>query len=124
MHAGGGGATRTLDAYREYLQSSAAEFTVAKHGYVVSRSGWFSERSAAYLASGRPVIVQDTGFSSWLQVRHGVLPFDDPDGAVAAIASLTADYDAHCSAARGVAEEYFDSDRVLTRLLSEIEQRT
>lgn len=113
--------TRTLDDYRSFLQQSWAEFSVAKHGYVVSRSGWFSERSAAYLASGRPVVVQDTGFSSWLPCGEGVLAFDDPEGAVAAIEALAADHPGHCAQARAVAETYFDSDRVLSRLLSEIE---
>jgi hypothetical protein len=88
----------------------------------VSRCGWFSECSAAYLASGRPVIVQDTGFSTWLHADRGVLPFHDGPSAETAIASLAADYIGHCAAARGIAEEYFDSDRVLTRLLRDIEE--
>src|SRR5213075_1343881 len=69
-------------AYQRYIQGSKGEFTVAKHGYVVSRSGWFSERSAAYLASGRPVITQETGFSDWMQTGCGVLAFRTPEEAV------------------------------------------
>src|SRR5690606_15119775 len=107
------------DDYRRYIQGSRGEFGIAKHGYVVSRTGWFSERSAAYLASGRPVVVQDTGFSSWLRADGGVLPFDDFDGAVERLAELDADYEFHCRRAREVAEEHFDSDAVLTRLVED-----
>jgi hypothetical protein len=103
--------------YQRYIQRSKAEFSVAKHGYVVSNSGWFSERSANYLASGRPVVVQDTGFTDWMQTGAGVLPFTNPDQAVAAIEEVSRRYEYHCRAAREVAEEYFDSDKVLTRLI-------
>src|SRR5262249_4053715 len=68
-------AARDPWAFRDYIRQSKCEFSVAKHGYVVSRSGWFSERSASYLASGRPVVVQDTGFSDWLPTGRGVLAF-------------------------------------------------
>jgi hypothetical protein len=109
--------TRDPWTYQAYIQRSKGEFSVAKHGYVVSRSGWFSERSACYLASGRPVVVQDTGFSNWLPTGSGILAFETPDGAVAAIEAVTADYARHCRAARDIAETYFDSDAVLTELL-------
>ncbi len=109
----------TLDpwTYQAYIRASKAEFSVAKHGYVLSWSGWFSERSACYLASGRPVVVQDSGFSSWLPSGAGVVAFDTPDGAVAAIEAVDADYDGHCRAARDVAEAYFESGAVLSELL-------
>src|SRR5262249_25414628 len=68
-------------AYRTYIQESSAEFTVAKHGYVAARTGWFSERSASYLASGRPVVCEDTGFSEWLPGGEGVVPFANEDAA-------------------------------------------
>jgi hypothetical protein len=110
--------TRDPWAYQRYIQGSKAEFTVAKHGYVVSRSGWFSERSAAYLASGRPVITQETGFSRWLPSGEGVLAFSTPAEAVAAIADVSARYAQHCRAARGLAEAYFDSAVVLVDLLA------
>jgi hypothetical protein len=109
--------TRDPWSYQRYIQGSRAEFGVAKHAYVVSRSGWFSERSAGYLASGRPVIVQDTGFSDWLPTGHGVLPFSNPDEVIAAIASVEADYERHCRAAREVAQSHFEAGGVLTKLL-------
>jgi hypothetical protein len=109
--------SRTLDRYRRFLQESKAEFSIAKHGYVVSRSGWFSERSAAYLASGRPVVTQDTGFSGWLPTGEGVVPFATPDQAVAAIADVNDRYEAHCRAARDLAAAFFDADAVLARLV-------
>jgi hypothetical protein len=109
--------TRNLWIYQEYLSQSCAEFAVAKHGYVTTRSGWFSERSAGYLASGRPVVVQDTGFSSWLPTGRGVLAFRGADEALAAIQSVGSDYDAHCRSARDIAEEYFDAHKVLPQLI-------
>jgi hypothetical protein len=105
--------------YQRYIQDSKAEFAVAKHGYVVSRSGWFSERSAAYLASGRPVITQETGFSDWLEAGSGVIPFTTPDQAIAAIEDVNNKYEAHCRAARALAEAYFDSDRILNKLIED-----
>lgn len=102
--------------YRDYIQRSKAEFSVAKHGFVVSQCGWFSERSANYLASGRPVIVQDTGFSSWLETGRGVLTFDSPDAAAAGIEEIEGRYEWHCRHAREVAQEYFDARKVLSAL--------
>jgi hypothetical protein len=113
------GPTRDLAAYQRFIGRSKAEFSVAKQGYVTSRSGWFSERSTGYLASGRPVITQDTGFSAWLPTGAGVLAFDTPDAALAAIDELDAGYAAHCRDAREVAEEHFDSRKVLGRLVEE-----
>ena len=109
--------TRDVPAYERYLSGSKAEFSVAKHGYVTTGSGWFSERSTAYLASGRPVVVQDTGFSDWLPVGEGLLAFASPDEAVAAIRDVERRYELHCRAARGVVSEHFDSDRVLGELV-------
>jgi hypothetical protein len=110
---------RDLDSYRDYIQSSKAEWSLAKNGYVQGRSGWFSERSACYLASGRPVVVQDTGFGVVLPVRDGILPFKTMEEAAAAIEKVEANYAQEATAARAVAEEYFDSDKVLTRLIEE-----
>jgi hypothetical protein len=104
-------------SYQDFLRHSKAEFSVAKHGYVVSHSGWFSERSAAYLASGRPVVVQDTGFSRWLDAAGGVLAFRNADEALDALDRLDASYERECATARAIADEYFNSERVLTRLL-------
>ena len=111
----------TLDpwTYQRFIQRSRAEFSVAKDAYVSTRSGWFSERSAAYLASGRPVLVQETGFSDWLPPGPGVVPFTNVEEAVAGVAELAGDYPAHARAARAVAEESFDARTVLPRLLAD-----
>jgi len=109
-------------AYQRYIQGSKAEFSVAKHGYVITHSGWFSERSAAYLASGRPVVVQNTGFPDWMATGAGVFAFDAPEEAVAAVKEVNARYDHHCKAAREIAEEYFSASDVLTSLLSSISE--
>jgi hypothetical protein len=106
-------------AYQRYLAGSKAEFGVAKHGYVEGRCGWFSERSAAYLASGRPVVVQETGFSDWLAAGEGVLAFGSPEEAAAAVAEVGRRYELHCRQARAIAEEFFDARRVLARLVEQ-----
>jgi hypothetical protein len=110
-------ATRDPWAYQRYIQQSKAEFSVAKHGYVVTRTGWFSERSAAYLASGRPALLQETGFSDWLRTGEGVVAFSSPEEALAGIAAIDSRYASHCEAARAVAEQYFDARQVLPRLI-------
>jgi hypothetical protein len=111
--------TQTPWSYQKYLQASRAEFSVAKHGYVVTQCGWFSDRGASYLASGRPVILQDTGFSKFLPCGKGLLAYRNRREAIATIKSLREDYHAHCHAARALVEEYFDSRRVLTHLLEQ-----
>lgn len=103
--------------YQLYIQRSKAEFSVAKHGYVVTNSGWFSERTAAYLASGRPVAIQDTGFSDWLPTGAGIIPFNTPEEALSGIEKINRRYAFHCKSAREVAEEYFDAHKVLRRLI-------
>ena len=103
--------------YRDYIGASAAEFMVAKGMYVDSASGWFSERSICYLASGRPVLAQDTGLGELYPLGEGLLAFSTLDEAVAGVESLRADPARHGRAARAIAEEHFDSDRVLGRLL-------
>jgi glycosyltransferase involved in cell wall biosynthesis len=90
---------------------------VAKHGYVVGQAGWFSCRSACYLAAGRPVVVQDTGFSDVLPVGEGIVAFRTVDEAVAGIADVESKYERHSRAAREIAEEFFDSSRVLEELI-------
>ena len=109
--------THTPWTYQRYIQESKGEFTPAKHGYVVSRSGWFSERSAAYLASARPVVTQETGFSDWLPTGAGILSFSNLDEAQAAIDDVNRRYDFHCTEARRIAADYFDSDKVLPQLI-------
>lgn len=108
-----------LDAYREYVCGSRAEFTVAKDQNVRLRSGWFSERSASYLAAGRPVVTQDTGFGSMLPTGEGLFAFSTLDEARAAVEAINSDYVRHSRAAAAIASEYFDYRRVLTRLLDE-----
>ena len=108
-----------LDSYREYVQSSKAEWSVAKNGYVKGRCGWFSCRSACYLAAGRPVVVQDTGFRDILPVGDGIVPFSDEEEAVAAIHDVEERYEQHARAAREIAEGCFSADVVLPRLLEE-----
>ena len=107
-------------AYQRYIRGSKGEFAVAKNGYVAARCGWFSERSACYLASGRPVVTQNTGFSERLPTGAGLLAFSTPDEAVAAVAEVEGDYEAHCEAGRALAEAEFDAASVLTRLLEEV----
>jgi len=113
--------TRDIWSYQNYISSSVAELSVAKHGYVSSHSGWFSERSAAYLASGRPVVTQDTGFSKLLPTGLGVLQFATPDEALEGIEDVRSRYGAHCLAAREIAEEFFDGRKVLAKLLKDID---
>ena len=110
----------TLDGYRDYIRGSAAEVMVAKGMYVDSRSGWFSERSACYLASGRPVLAQDTGLGGLYPLGEGLLAFSTLEEAIAGAEELRADPSRHAAAARALAEEHFDSDRVLARLLEQL----
>jgi hypothetical protein len=104
-------------SYQEFIQRSKAEFGVAKQGYVTGTTGWFSERSAAYLASGRPVVVQDTGFSDWLETGLGVVTFRSLEEAIEGVRNIDRDYTQHCRKARYLAVEYFDSSKVLSSLL-------
>jgi hypothetical protein len=106
-----------LDGYRDYVQGSMAEWSVAKNGYVEGRPGWFSCRSGCYLAAGRPVVVQDTGFTPILPVGDGILIFRTLEEAADGIRRVASDYQRHSLAARTIAEAYFNSDGVLTDLL-------
>jgi hypothetical protein len=103
--------------YRDYLQASRGEFSVAKNGYVQGRCGWFSERSACYLAAGRPVIAQNTGFDAVLPAGRGLLAWSSVEEAAECIRGVERDYDAHARAARRVAGECFEAAGVLGRLL-------
>jgi hypothetical protein len=103
--------------YREFIQGSKAEFGIAKSGYVVSRCGWFSDRSACYLASGRPVLAQDTGFNQFLPIGEGLFAFATIEDVLSAIQEMNRDHPRHRRAARAIAEKYFDSRTVLSRLL-------
>ena len=107
-------------AYRDYVQRSKGELMIAKNMYVATRSGWVSDRSICYLASGRPVVAQDTGISDLYPVGEGLLTFDDADGAAAALEDVASDYARHSRTARALAEEYFESSVVLARLLGKL----
>jgi hypothetical protein len=109
----------SVEKYRAYVTSSKAEWSVAKNGYVRGQPGWFSCRSACYLAAGRPVVVQETGFSDVLPAGEGILPFSTPDGAIAAIEEVEGHYGRHAHAATAIAEEWFDSRKVLPRLVED-----
>jgi hypothetical protein len=109
--------SKNLDAYRDFVRSSAGEFSVVKEQYAALRSGWFSDRSVCYLAAGRPVVVQDTGFGCALPTGEGLLPFSSFEDAVAAFQSVVADYERHCNAARAIAHEYLRAETVLGALL-------
>jgi GT2 family glycosyltransferase len=113
--------SRGIDAYRDYVGSSRGEFTVAKDQNVRLRTGWFSDRSATYLASGRPVATQDTGFGAALPTGAGLFAFNSPEGAVEAIERIDADYSIHAWAARELAREHFDAGVVLGALLAHLD---
>ena len=106
-----------MTSYRDYIASSYGEWSVAKNGYVEGRSGWFSCRSACYLAAGRPVVVQDTGFPDVIPTGVGILPFRTVEEAADGIREVTSDYARHSKAAREIAEACFDSDTVLGKLV-------
>jgi hypothetical protein len=114
------GELRRLDDYREFIACSKAEFSVAHNRYVEFNTGWFSDRSALYLACGRPVLVQSTGIEHHLPTGRGLLTFSTPDEAVDGIGRIERDYPLHCRAAREIAEQYFDSDKVLRAILERI----
>jgi hypothetical protein len=110
--------------YKEFIQGSRGEFGIAKSGYVLSSCGWFSDRSVCFLASGRPVIAQETGFSRFIPTGDGLFAFEAEDQVLAAIEELRRDYSRHALAARSLAEEYFDSDKVLEDFLQKLQPAT
>jgi hypothetical protein len=106
--------------YQNYIQTSGAEFGVAKQMYVATRGGWISDRTVCYLASGKPALVQDTGLRDKLPTGEGLLVFSTMEEAVDGVARIRRDYSRHARAARRIAEEVFDSDKVLRRLLEAV----
>jgi hypothetical protein len=112
--------TSSFESFRRYVERSLGEFSVCKQGYVATASGWFSDRSAVYLASGRPVVMQDTGFGSTLPCGQGLFAVRSVDEAVEAIEEITGDYDRHAKWARELAWEHLDARKVLGCLLTEI----
>jgi hypothetical protein len=115
-------AAGTPERYERFIRGSTAELGIAKSGYVLSRSGWFSDRSACYLATGRPVLAQETGFSRFLPAGEGLLAFETVDDAAAGVEAIRGDYPRHARRARELAEDLLDSDRVLGRLLERLGQ--
>ncbi len=109
--------SRDFDRYRKYIQGSRGEFTVARDQYVRPNTGWFSDRSACYLAAGRPVITQETGFSKYLPTGNGLFGFNTMEDILAAIEAIETDHAAHCRAAREVAAEYFAAEKVIGSLM-------
>lgn len=109
--------SRNPEAYRDYIQRSRGEWTVAREQYTRPRTGWFSDRSACYLAAGRPVVTEDTGFGKFLPTGDGLFAFSTTDEAAAAIEAIEADRERHGAAAREIAREYFAADRVVASLM-------
>ena len=107
--------------FREYVQSSSAEFSVAQGVYVETQSGWFSDRTVRYLASGKPALVQDTGWSRNYPSGRGLLGFRTLEEAVDGAERIAADYAEHCRAARAIAGEFFDSATVLRSLVEAVD---
>jgi hypothetical protein len=107
----------TPQGYADFVRGSLGEFGIAKSGYVAARCGWFSDRTACYLGSGRPALVQDTGLENFLPLGQGLVAFRTLDEAVAGLERIQGDYARHAQAARAIAAEFFDSDKVLRRLL-------
>lgn len=114
------GAASTLDGYKQFIQASSAEIGIAKNIYVQTNGGWFSDRSACFLASGKPVLAQDTGFSRDLPVGEGLVVFDSFDQAVEGAEEIIGDRRRHGQAAREIAEEHFESRKVIGGLLEAI----
>ncbi|HET8575699.1 MAG TPA: glycosyltransferase [Methylomirabilota bacterium] len=112
--------TMSCHAFAQFIRASAGEFTVVKEIYRSLPSGWFSDRSSCYLASGRPVVTQPSGFERWLPVGEGLFGFRSVDEAAEALDRIAANYDRHSRSARRIAEEYLDSKKVLTRLLDQV----
>ena len=109
-----------MESYRDYIVNSKGEWSVAKNGYVLGQAGWFSDRSACYLAAGRPVVIQETGFSKVLPVGKGLLSFSNMKEAEEALFDIENNYEFHSEAALRIAEYYFDANIVLENLLKKI----
>jgi hypothetical protein len=111
------GVSEDIDRYRTYIQQSRGEFTVARDQYVRPRTGWFSDRTACYLAAGRPVITQETGFNKYLPTGNGLYGFATMDDVLAAVDAVESYYEGNCRAAREIAEEYFAAEKVVGSLM-------
>lgn len=112
--------SRDLDLYRDYIYDSRGEFSISKDLVVRTSSGWFSDRSVCYLAAGKPVITQETGFSKFINTGRGLFSFSSMEEVLASFAEIDADYPGHCRAAREIAEDYFAADKVLGKMLADV----
>jgi len=112
--------SRDLSKYHEYIVNSRGEFTVAKDVVARTKSGWFSDRSICYLAAGKPVVTQETGFSKYLPTGKGLFGFSSAEEAVAAFDMINGNYLAHSCAAREIVREYFSAEKLLGKLLSDV----
>lgn len=116
----GSAVSKSWKEYQDFIAASRGEFCVAKGGYVVSKCGWFSDRSACYLAMGKPVVLQETGWSSVIGGNEGLLPFADVKSAAAALEKIESNYEKHSLAAQKLAEEKLDNKKVVTAMLGKI----
>lgn len=112
--------SRSLPTYKAYITRSRGEFSTAKNAYVKTKSGWFSDRTVSYLAAGRPVIIQDTGFSYQLPSDTGVVCFASMDEAISGIEKVNGDYEKHSNTAREIAQSVFGYQVVLPRILDAV----
>jgi hypothetical protein len=112
------GISEDINRYRKYIQQSRGEFTVARDQYVRPNTGWFSDRSACYLAAGRPVITQETGFSKFLPTGKGLFSFKTMEDILAAVDEIESDFETNCRAARDIADEYFSAEKVIGSLMN------
>jgi len=113
--------SQDMQTYQKYICSSRGEFTVSKDVVARTRSGWFSDRSVSYLAAGKPVVTQETGFSKYIPTGRGLFAFSTADEALAALDAINSDYPAHTRAAREIAAAYFSAEKVLSKLLYDAE---
>jgi len=109
--------SRDVDCYREYILQARGEFTVARDQYVRPKTGWFSDRSVCYLAAGRPVITQETGFSKFIPSGKGLFGFKTMEDILTAVDSIESDFEGNCGAAREIAAEYFAAEKVVGSLM-------
>ncbi|HTM50404.1 MAG TPA: hypothetical protein VL285_17040 [Bryobacteraceae bacterium] len=110
--------SRDMDSYRRYIQQSRGEFTVARDQYTRPNTGWFSDRTVCYLAAGRPVITQETGFSKFLPTGRGLFGFKTMEDILKAVETIESDYEGNCRAASEIADEYFAAEKVVGHLMS------
>jgi len=111
--------SKNIETYKKHIEDSKGEFSVVRNGCIKSNCGWIGERNIAYLCAGKPVILQDTGFSEFLPTGKGLFAFTNMQEAVDAVNDVNKDYEYHCKEARKVAEKYFDSDKVLGKMLKQ-----